>query len=76
MPNRPRDLFNLLRAVGHTSARSFISFAEQYCGAYRNKYGRVMDGASNISKLNLLLKEVMLPRRKDEVLDLPPEIRT
>ena len=24
MPNRPRDLFNLLRAVGHPAARSFI----------------------------------------------------
>ncbi len=76
MPNRPRDLFNLLRAVGHPAARSFISFARQYCGAYRNNYGWVTDGASNISELNLLLKEVMLRRKKDEVLDLPPKIRT
>ena len=76
MPNRPRDLFNLLRAVGHPSARSFIAFARQYCGAYRNNYGWVTDGASNLAELNLLLKEVMLRRRKDEVLDLPPKIRT
>lgn len=76
IPNRPRDLFNLLRAVGHPSARSFISFAKQYCGAYRNNYGWVTDGASNIIELNLLLKEVMLRRKKDEVLDLPPKIRT
>jgi SWI/SNF-related matrix-associated actin-dependent regulator 1 of chromatin subfamily A len=76
MPNRPRDLFNLLRAVGHPSARSFLSFARRYCGAYRNDYGWVTDGASNLDELNLLLKEVMLRRRKDEVLDLPPKIRT
>jgi SWI/SNF-related matrix-associated actin-dependent regulator 1 of chromatin subfamily A len=76
MPNRPRDLFNLLRAVGHPSARSFLSFARQYCGAYRNNYGWVTDGASNIAELNLLLKEVMLRRKKDEVLDLPPKIRS
>ena len=76
MPNRPRDLFNLLRAVGHPSARSFISFARQYCGAYRNNYGWVTDGASNLAELNLLLKEVMLRRKKEEVLDLPPKIRT
>ena len=76
MPNRPRDLFNLLRAVGHPSARSFISFARQYCGAYRNNYGWVTDGASNLEELNLLLKEVMLRRKKDEVLDLPPKIRS
>jgi SWI/SNF-related matrix-associated actin-dependent regulator 1 of chromatin subfamily A len=76
MPNRPRDLFNLLRAVGHPAARSFISFARQYCGAYRNNYGWVTDGASNLTELNLLLKEVMLRRKKDEVLDLPPKIRS
>ena len=76
MPNRPRDLFNLLRAVGHPAARSFISFARQYCGAYRNDYGWVTDGASNLAELNLLLKEVMLRRKKDDVLDLPPKIRS
>ena len=76
MPNRPRDLFNLLRAVGHPSARSFLSFARQYCGAYRNNFGWVTDGASNLAELNLLLKEVMIRRKKDEVLDLPPKIRS
>ena len=76
MPNRPRDLFNLLRAVGHPAARSFISFARQYCGAYRNNYGWVTEGASNLAELNLLLKEVMLRRKKDDVLDLPPKIRS
>jgi SNF2 family DNA or RNA helicase len=60
MPNRPRDLFNLLRAVRHPAARSFLSFARQYCGANRNEYGWVTDGASNLAELNLLLKEVML----------------
>ncbi len=76
MPNRPRDLFNLLRAVGHPSARSFLSFAKRYCGAYKNDFGWVTEGASNISELNLLLKEVMLRRKKDDVLDLPPKIRS
>jgi hypothetical protein len=63
MPNRPRDLFNVLRAVGHPSARSFLSFAKRYCGAYKNDFGWVTEGASNIAELNLLLKEVMLRRK-------------
>jgi SNF2 family DNA or RNA helicase len=76
MTNRPRALYNLLRCVGHPSSRSFLSFAKRYCGAYRNDYGWVTDGASNLEELNALMKEVMLRRRKDEVLDLPPKVRT
>lgn len=76
MTNRPRDLFNLLRCVGHPSSRSFLSFAKRFCDAYRNDYGWVTTGASNIGELNLLMKEVMLRRKKDEVLDLPPKIRS
>lgn len=76
MTNRPRDLFNLLRCVGHPTTRSFLSFAKRFCDAYRNDYGWVTTGASNIEELNLLMKEVMLRRTKDEVLDLPPKIRS
>ncbi len=76
MTNRPRDLYNLLRCVGHPSARSFLSFAKRYCAAYRNDFGWVTDGASNLEELNLLMKEVMLRRHKDDVLDLPPKIRS
>jgi SWI/SNF-related matrix-associated actin-dependent regulator 1 of chromatin subfamily A len=74
--SRPKDLFNLLRCVGHPSARSFLSFAKRYCDAYRNDFGWVTTGASNLDELNLLMKEVMLRRRKEEVLDLPPKIRS
>lgn len=76
MTSRPKDLFNLLRCVGHPAARSFLSFARRYCDAYRNDYGWVTTGASNIDELNRLMKEVMLRRKKDEVLDLPPKIRS
>jgi SWI/SNF-related matrix-associated actin-dependent regulator 1 of chromatin subfamily A len=76
MTNRPKDLFNLFRCVGHPAARSFLSFAKRYCDAYRNDYGWVTTGASNLDELNLLMKEVSIRRKKDEVLDLPPKIRT
>jgi hypothetical protein len=51
-------------------------FAKRYCDAYKNDYGWVTTGASNLEELNLLMKEVMLRRKKDEVLDLPPKIRS
>lgn len=76
MTSRPRDLFNLLRCVGHPAARSFLSFAKRYCDAYRNDFGWVTTGASNLDELNLLMKEIMLRRKKDDVLDLPPKIRS
>ena len=76
MTNRPKDLFNLFRCVGHPAARSFLSFAKRYCDAYRNDYGWVTTGASNIDELNLLMKEVSVRRTKDEVLDLPPKVRS
>ena len=76
MTNRPKDLFNLLRCVGHPSGRSFLSFAKRFCEAYRNDFGWVTTGASNLGELNLLMKEVMIRRKKDDVLDLPPKIRS
>jgi SWI/SNF-related matrix-associated actin-dependent regulator 1 of chromatin subfamily A len=76
MTSRPKDLFNLLRCVGHPTARSFLSFARRYCDAYRNDFGWVTTGASNLDELNLLMKEVMIRRKKDDVLDLPPKIRS
>jgi SWI/SNF-related matrix-associated actin-dependent regulator of chromatin subfamily A-like protein 1 len=76
MTNRPKDLFNLFRCVGHPAARSFLSFAKRYCDAYRNDFGWVTTGASNLAELNLLMKEISIRRMKDEVIDLPPKVRS
>lgn len=75
MTNRPRDLFPLLQIVKHPMARSFMTFAKKYCDAYTNRFGLVTDGASNLDELTTQLHGVMLRRRKDEVLDLPPKFR-
>ena len=76
LTNRPRDLFVLLQLVGHPLGRSFLSFAKRYCAAERNDYGWETRGASNIEELTVQLHGVMLRRSKDDVLALPPKIRT
>jgi SWI/SNF-related matrix-associated actin-dependent regulator of chromatin subfamily A-like protein 1 len=76
LTNRPRDLFPLLQLVGHPMGRSFLSFAKRYCAAEHNGFGWVTDGASNLEELRVQLHGVMLRRTKDEVLDLPPKLRT
>lgn len=76
LTNRPRDLFVLLQLVGHPLGRSFLSFAKRYCAAEKNAYGWETRGASNIEELTVQLHGVMLRRSKDQVLSLPPKIRT
>ncbi len=76
MMNRPRDLFNLLKAIDHPSAKSFFSFAKRYCAAEDNGYGLDSNGASNIEELAKVISGVMLRRTKDEALDLPEKVRT
>jgi SWI/SNF-related matrix-associated actin-dependent regulator 1 of chromatin subfamily A len=76
LTNRPRDLFVLLQLAGHPLGRSFLSFAKRYCDAERHDYGWETRGASNLEELTVQLHGVMLRRSKDEVLSLPPKIRT
>ncbi len=76
LTNRPRDLFVLLQLVGHSLGRSFLGFAKRYCAAERNDYGWQTRGASNIDELTVQLHGVMLRRSKDQVLALPPKLRT
>ncbi len=76
MSNRPRDLFNLLKAVRHPLAANFYHYAVRYCAAYDNGYGLNANGASNLEELAQLASGVLLRRTKDEALDLPPKLRT
>ncbi len=66
----------LLQLVGHPLGRSFLSFAKRYCAAERNEYGWQTRGASNVDELTVQLHGVMLRRSKDDVLALPPKLRT
>lgn len=76
LTNRPRDLFPLLQLVRHPLGKSFLTFAKRYCAAEHNGYGWVTTGASNLEELTLQLHGIMVRRRKDDVLCLPPKLRT
>jgi len=76
LTNRPRDLFPLLQLVRHPLGKSFLSFAKRYCAAEHNGYGWVTTGASNLEELTVQLHGIMLRRRKEEVLSLPPKLRS
>lgn len=72
--NKAEDLWNILTWLG-IEKRSFYSFRNAYCimGGFKNK--RVV-GHKNLESLNAELNKVMLRRKKEEVLDLPPKIHS
>lgn len=72
--NKAEDLWNILTWLGQEK-RSFYSFRNNYCimGGYG---GYKVIGHKNLESLNAQLNKVMLRRKKDEVLDLPPKIHS
>lgn len=70
--NKAEDLWNILTWLG-VEKRNFYSFRSTYCimGGYG---GYKVVGYRNLESLNALLNTVMLRRKKDEVLDLPPKV--
>lgn len=72
--NKAEDLWNILTWLG-IEKRSFYSFRNTYCimggyGGYR------VVGHKNLESLNAELNRVMIRRKKEEVLDLPPKIHS
>ena len=74
--NRPMDLFALLRAIRHPLGDDRLAFGVKYCGGHQTPHGWDLRGASNLEELRERLADTLLRRVKDEVLDLPPKLRT
>ncbi|MFP5503040.1 MAG: helicase-related protein, partial [Candidatus Sericytochromatia bacterium] len=74
--NRPLDLFPLLRAVGHPLGDDLPVFGMRYCAGHRHEFGWDYSGASHLDELHARLEDTLLRRRREEVLALPPKLRT
>ena len=74
--NRPIELFNLLRAIGHYLGDNYVDFGFSYCDAKYDGYGWDFSGAKNLDDLKARTEDVLLARRKEDVLDLPPKLRS
>lgn len=76
---RPAQLFPLLAAIGHPLGRDQRAFEERYCqGHWREQGGRRLwqaQGASQLEDLQRLVRPLLLHRRKQQCLDLPPKRR-
>jgi SNF2 family DNA or RNA helicase len=76
---RPAQLFPLLAAVDHPLARDQRHYEELFCqGHWREQGGRRVwqaTGASRLDELQRLIRPLVLHRRKQDCLDLPPKRR-
>ncbi len=76
---RPSQLFPLLAAIDHPLGRDQLSFEQTYCqGHWRESGGRrhwQANGAERLEDLHRLIQPLVLHRRKQDCLDLPPKRR-
>ena len=81
--NRPIELFNQLKAIGHPLSKSRSAYGKRYCGAFLKtiprRDGRILrfwdeSGATRLPELKTAIDSVLIRRTKKEVLDLPPKI--
>ena len=72
--NSPLDVYNVMKWL-EVERNSFYAFRSRYCtmGGYG---GYEVVGYKNMDELRNRFSRVMLRRKKDEVLNLPPKIRS
>jgi SNF2 family DNA or RNA helicase len=77
--NRPQELISQLEIIGRLNdvGGDFWAFAKRYCGAYHDRFGWVMSGASHLDELNEKMRATCYIRRNkvDVLKDLPAKQR-
>jgi SWI/SNF-related matrix-associated actin-dependent regulator 1 of chromatin subfamily A len=76
LTNRPAELFATLNLLRPDLYKSWFVFITEYCRARKTRWGWDYTGARNLDKLHQELSEnMMIRRRKEDVLDLPSKLR-
>jgi len=77
LTNKPSELWSILNIIRPDLYPSFFKFKMRYCDPKKAAWGWNFSGSSNLDELNKrLLNEVMIRKRKSDVLqDLPEKVR-
>lgn len=72
MPNNASELYTHLRSAGVVN-KPYWDFVFEFCKGFQSDYGYKITGVQNVERLKDLLGQIMLRRKKDDVLkQLPP----
>lgn len=83
--NRPMDFYNLLKLIKSPIVNNFHHYALRYCDGktfwqkFKNGKKRkiwITDGASNLEELSQKTRNIILRRKKEDVLDMPEKTIT
>lgn len=74
--NRPVEIWNAINILNPNLFPSKRYFDVQFCNAYADRFGWNNKGASQTKKLNKILKNTLMYRRKKEEIlpELPPKV--
>ncbi len=77
IPNRPIELYSILKWLDPQVSGTWMHYATRYCDGRQTRYGWDVSGASHLDELQQTLRSSILIRRlKSEVLtELPPKTR-
>lgn len=77
IPNRPIELYSILRYLDPLGWNNKLNYAKRYCNAMQNGFGWDMSGASHLDELQEKLRSTIMIRRlkRDVLKDLPDKER-
>jgi SNF2 family DNA or RNA helicase len=73
--NTPDELWPILKWLYPKEYTSYWRFFDQYVDYYEGQFGKIITGVKNADALRFELKDRLVRRTKDDVLDLPEKVR-